>query len=78
MDSPNTLLYFTKIRCKYVNFCQSNIFHYAKQCIRKEILNIRVNHFDLVHVCQFPTIYELVYYVVYLFYLHISKCQIQY
>lgn len=56
------LLYFTKIRCKYVNFRQWNIFHYAKQIInRKEFLNIRVNHFELVHICQFTTIYDLVY-----------------
>lgn len=58
------LLYFTKIRCKYVNFRQSNIFHYSKQLSnRKEFLNIRVKHFQLVHVCQFTNIYELVYYV---------------
>lgn len=39
-------------------------FHYAKQLSnRKEFLNIRVNHFKFVHVCQFTTIYELVYYV---------------
>lgn len=40
------------------------MFHYAKQLSnRKEFLDIRVNHLELVHVCQFTTIYELVYYV---------------